>query len=258
MLPVLDRLSSIFNIPYTLRTHSFDVLTASADCLRKYAQYINGPNCLKVITFPTWTSKLTGVNTSKVLEFYPSIKIDRYFIPLSQSHGPHIMSGGACLEKKNIFGFIDTASIIRQHFPNKLVTFYTMTEDPKYYNTLMEYNISKGSPVIFKTVQTCKMPTEYLNHTWLIYGACKRLRTVGLPLMVAEAQAAGVAVIMYKLREDMEHYNHAGYFYENPTDICNLIANEPDPSRLQAAQEITQRYNISHSITALETAYGMG
>ena len=70
--------------------------------------------------------------------------------------------------------------------------------DPNYYNKIIDFNTKHGSPVIFKAVDPDLMPLEYKKHEWLIYGACPILKTVGNPIMIAEAQASGVGVIMYE------------------------------------------------------------
>jgi glycosyltransferase involved in cell wall biosynthesis len=166
------------------------------------------------------------------------------------------MSGGAFLPKKDIEGFIDMACILKERFPDKIITYYSMAESPSYYHRVMNYNTSRGSPVIFKTVQTSEMPQEYLKHSWLIYSACKTLKSVGLPIMVAEAQAAGVMVFMTKLRPDLELYlAGTGYFYENVDDISEIIASPPNTLMLEQAQSLCSRYDVSHSVDALETSW---
>ena len=260
-LSLVHRLSDILKIPFTVRTHSYDIMLATPKDLTGYANHINAPNCLGVITFPSWSSYLTrhGARADKVMEFYPSINIQRYLSPIGP-RGPHIMSGGAFLPKKDIPGFIDMAYELKRRFPDKIITYYAMPEQPSYYRRTLDYNISRGSPVTFKTIQTADMPAEYLKHSWLIYGACKRLRSVGFPLMVAEAQAAGVMVIMTKLRPDAELYlARTGHFYETIEDIINIV-NTGSPESvhrelLVEAQALCSRYDITNSVSALATRW---
>ena len=93
-----------------------------------------------------------------------------------------------------------------------------MIESYYYYNDITKINNKYGNPVNFITEQIIDMPSEYKKHQWLIYTACPKLRTVGLPIMVSEAQASGVGVILYKLRDTMIDYvTENGYLYERET-----------------------------------------
>ena len=236
-IPMIERLSARLNIRYTIRSHSYDVLSMGR--LKVSAR------CLAILTFTSWTQYYPLEVRHLVRECYPSINISRYRI--SGPHGNGIMSGGACLPKKDIFGFIDCAVVLKRQFPDREVTYYTMPEDENYYRSVLEYNQKCGSPVIFRTVQTEQMPSEYMKHSWLIYGACRTLGTVGFPLMVAEAQAAGVMVIMYKLRSDADLYlQGTGYFYDSVDDIVSIIQAGVVPTMIQAAQELSIRYDINN------------
>ena len=68
---------------------------------------------------------------------------------------------------------------------------------------------------------------EYKKHEWLLYGACSELKTDGNPVMIAEAQASGVGVIMYKLREELIQYIPSDCGYNEILEIikepfCNI------------------------------------
>ena len=236
-IPMIERLCNRIPSKYTIRAHSYDVLRLNT--IRVSSR------CLAILTFPSWTQYFPSEVRHLVREYYPMIKISRYQLDLTIPKGNGIMSGGACLPKKDIYGFIDHAVVLKERFPDKEITYYTMPEDPAYYRMVQTYNTNKGSPVIFRTVQTTEMPYEYSKHTWLIYGACETFGTVGFPLMIAEAQAAGVMVIMYKLRPDAELYlSGTGYFYKTVDDIISIIDTGPDPEKIQSARNLCDRYDI--------------
>ena len=99
----------------------------------------------------------------------------------------------------NIEGFIKLSVKIKNIYPLKQINYYCVIEDQEYYKKIVNFNNNYGNPVNFITEQINDMSNEYKKHQWLIYTACPKLRTVGLPIMVAEAQASGVGVIMYGL-----------------------------------------------------------
>jgi hypothetical protein len=96
------------------------------------------------------------------------------------------------------------------------------------------------------------MSNEYMKHQWLIYTACPKLRTVGLPMMIAEAQASGVGVIMYKLRDTLIDYvTENGYLYETDDEILEIISNDFDETKRNNAKQISARYDIRNNIKLL-------
>lgn len=249
-LPLINELCIMFNKKFTLRAHSFDILDGS---YKKHVNIVNSERCAGIFVFHEFVDKLIseGFHADKLHAFYPSIYIDKYWI--NTPNGQDIMSGGACLPKKNIPGFIELAAKIKKLFPEKKITYYTVQEDPRYFKNLQKINASFGNPVIFKTVQNEDMPLEYKKHQWLIYDACPILKTVGNPLMVAEAQAAGVGVIMYDLRPGLHDYvTENGYFFKTHDEVLEIIKNNFDEEKRQAAIEISKRYDIRENIKVLE------
>ena len=97
------------------------------------------------------------------------------------------------------------------------------------------------------------MPSEYKKHQWLIYGACNKLKTVGFPLMVTEAQASGVGVIMYDLFPYVkkEILNDVGYTYQTHEQVLDIIKNPFDEDKRQKGIELSSRYNIKNNIDVL-------
>jgi hypothetical protein len=76
---------------------------------------------------------------------------------------------------------------------------------------------------------------EYKQHQWLVYTAAFELATVGWPMAVAEAQAAGVGVCMPNIRPDLKEYiGNAGYLYDSISEVAEIIA-KPVPDEIREA-----------------------
>ena len=245
---ICHNLSRRINKKYSIRTHSFDILTNDAKLI-SYKRYVNSDNCYGIFVFPEFKSKLVslGYNENKIYESYPSIYIHKF--QEINTNDEHIMSGGAMLPKKNIEGFIEISVKIKNKYPSKQINYYCVIEDPEYYKKIVNINKKYGKPVNFITEQINDMSIEYKKHQWLIYTACPKLRTVGLPIMVAEAQASGVGVIMYKLRDTLLDYvTENGYLYENDDEILDIISNDFDETKRSNARQISTRYDIRNNI----------
>lgn len=247
-IDICTQLSKMLQIPFTIKSHSFDIL--SSDC-KQYIKLINDNSyCLKVIVFPEFIDRLTkiGINPSKLLPMFPTLDINLFINPTIEN-GPHIMSGGAFLPKKNIKGFILLSKKIKELYPEKQISYYSVMENKSYYNEILQFNRFHDNPVNFLTVQPDKMPMEYKKHQWLIYTACPKLKTVGNPLMVAEAQASGVGVIVYNLRPGLvEYVTENGYLYNTDEEVLEIISHDFDNNKRNKAIEISKRYDMKEKI----------
>ncbi|MCH2174455.1 MAG: hypothetical protein MK193_01865 [Lentisphaeria bacterium] len=73
----------------------------------------------------------------------------------------------------------------------------------------------------------------YKQNNWLVYTASFKLGTVGWPLCLLEAQAAGLGVCMANLRPDINDYlGGAGILYKNVAELQDIIS-QPVPSELR-------------------------
>jgi hypothetical protein len=238
---------------FTVRTHSFDVLTDANLRNRQLITALNNPRCKLIYCFPAFLSRLTsaGVDATKIVTTYPSIRIMRYFD--TSTNGPDIISGGAMLSKKNITGFIDLAEKIKARWPTRMVRFYSVPENPDYWHHLTEYNRQRGSPVEFITVQPSRMKEEYKRHKYLIYGSCPVENAVGYPLMICEAQAAGVIAIGLNLRPETSDYiSSAGYMCNSHDEVLQILESDlPEDEKREAGFSLVNRYNIETNINLL-------
>jgi len=264
--------NALGGVPFTIRTHSFDVLGIGAEhfqtSVKRLSDAATSGAFRGAIIFPSYRERFlaAGAFPEKLIVSYPSISVQSFLdagstdaaAQASASWPPtHIMSGGAFLPKKNIAGFIAIAQKIHETYPACKISYYSVKEDTVYYEKIMALNRAAGNPVIFRTVPHEQMPAEYVRHQWLIYDACPTLKTVGCPLMIAEAQAAGVGVLAYNLRPEMADYvTDAGFMYDTPEDIIRLIKRPFDATRRAAARALAaERYDIRKNIADLEAAW---
>jgi hypothetical protein len=215
------------DIPFTLRAHSFDTLGADSAIARAVAPIINDDLCLGVLSFPFTRPRLVeaSINEDKIVDCFPPVNYPRFHD--RTENGEAIMNVGAAIPKKNMEEFIDLASMV----PNHKFSLYGVGHR---IDMLKEYNRLKSDRVfISPPIEPDDMPAEYKKHRWMVYTASRQLSTVGWPMAIAEAQAAGVGVCMPHLRPDLHDFvGGAGVLYESIGDIVDLISG-PVPEEMR-------------------------
>jgi len=225
------------NVPFTIRAHSFDTIP-SPDPRRIVQQWFANAKpiltevsrdelCLGIIAFPFSRPFLldAGVPDDKIHDCYPLVNYDRFYD--RSDNGPDIMNTGACIQKKKMEDFLELARQVRE----KQFRLY-----PVSYNVdaIRAANERMGGFVeIMHPVEPEDMPAAYKRHQWMVYTACPRLRNVGWPLAVAEAQASGVGVVLANIRPDMRQYiGDAGFLYDDLAQARRIIS-EPVPDEIR-------------------------
>jgi hypothetical protein len=213
--------------PFTLRAHSFDVLGDGGRQIRESAPLLNSDLCLGVLSFPFTRPLLEkgGIRGEKIVDCFPVVNFQRFFDP--SPNGEAVMNVGACLPKKRMQDFLELAATVPGHDFNLYALGYRSRE-------IDRLNARMGSPVnIIPPVEPEEMPREYKKHRWLVYTACPKLKTVGWPLAVAEAQAAGVGVCIANIRPDLKEYvGGAGFLYDSLAEVADIIA-KPVPEEVR-------------------------
>ena len=91
------------------------------------------------------------------------------------------------------------------------------------------------------------MGAEYKKHQWLVYTASRKMNSVGWPMAVAEAQAAGVGVCLPNIRADLQEYlGGAGFLYDSINEVIDIIRN---PFRDEMRQRDADK--IEHGVLTL-------
>jgi glycosyltransferase involved in cell wall biosynthesis len=233
------------NVPFSIRTHSFDTIWANESpslrigirrlfrkdgmppWVKQAVPLVNDDLCLGVLAFPFLRSYLdqAGFHTDKILDCYPVVHYRRFYD--SSPNGHDVMNVGACLPKKNMEDFLRLAQLV----PNRKFNLYALGYGVEGVARLNE---RMRSPVrLIPPVEPKDMAPEYKKHAWLVYTASRKLGTVGWPVSIAEAQASGVGVCMPNLRPDLKDYvGPAGFLYDSIGDVPSIVS-KPFPEELR-------------------------
>jgi hypothetical protein len=259
--PLLHEVAQIVNVPFTIRSHSFDVLEhlPSKDGLntsakkpvnevrlRKMNRAVADDLCLGVLAFPFARPafKAAGMPDEKVIDCFPVVAYEAF---LDRSpNGSGVINSGAYLPKKKMEDFVRVAGTV----PERTFNLYAVSTKR---SELDDVNSALGSPVVMHDpVEPEDMPREYKKNEWLLYTADWENRTVGWPVAVAEAQAAGVGVCMAALRPDLQEFvGEAGYLFDNLEEARQIIA-EPFPAeKRELGFELAKRSDVNDHIKTL-------
>ena len=215
------------NIPFTIRSHSFDVLEQDGAFIRQAAPVVNSDLCLGILAFPFARPHLEelGVRPDKIHDCFPVVNYRRFHD--ESPNGNAVMNVGACLPKKQMQDYLELASA----FPERQFDLYALGYETPEISRL---NADRGNPVtIVPPVEPDEMAGEYKKHSWLVYTASRKMNSVGWPLAVAEAQAAGVGVCLPNIRPDLREYlGGAGYLYDSISEVAELLC-RPYPKEMR-------------------------
>lgn len=217
--PALLHVARLADCAYTVRAHSYDVLDRAPEELRDLAAAVNDDRCLGILTFPFTIDRLldAGVSEDRIVPCYPVVDYKR-FRDLSPN-GHAVMNVGAALPKKNHKSYVDLAA----RLPDRDFNLYAMGYESA---EVARYNVSLGTPVKMVPVRPyAAMPQEYKRHEWLVYTASTERRTVGWPMAIAEAQAAGVGVCVQDIRSDLREYvGPSGHMFSSIEEAVEIVS----------------------------------
>ncbi len=260
---LLGKLARETNTPFTVRTHSFDVLQqggkrealrrllgsqrpALTPRAREAIATVQDDLCLGVLAFPFARDRLVraGVPEHKLFDCYPVMNYARFHD--RSPNGTAIMNTGACLPKKNMEDFLE----LGRRMPERTFNLYALGYE---LDEIKKRNSEMGNPVnILTPVEPDDMPSEYKKHEWLVYTASRRLGTVGWSLAVAEAQASGVGVCMQNIRPDLKEYvGDAGFLFDSVSEVAGIVS-KPFPAELrEMGFEHARRSDVATHISIL-------
>ena len=240
------------DIPFTIRAHSFDTLPMIREFddragmretfsrikakrllrntffryspwyLYGISHFVNHPLCLGILSFPFSRENLetAGIASEKIVDCYPVLDFQRFYN--RSPNGEAVMNVGITSPKKGAHNFIDLARLV----PERKFNLYAVL-DANLAN-LEAYNRLHGNQVeILHQTPFEAMPTEYKKHAWLVYTSMEEMSTVGWPVVVAEAQAAGVGVCIQNVRPDLQQYlGGAGYVFDSIDDLRDIVKSD--------------------------------
>ena len=240
--PLVAKLSKETGVPFTVRAHSFDVLwkwkelstfkrligkKAHPKFMTEVLPYIKSDLCLGILSFPFGRPNLerAGVPAGKIYDAPACVNYKRFHN--TDPNGDGVMNGGAALPKKKMDDFIDLAKLVPQLSFDLYPIGYRVDD-------LIKANKEKGSPVtITPNIEPADMPPIYKQHRWLVYTASTEIPTTGWPIMIAEAQASGVGVLMKNLRPDLKDFvGPCGFLYNSVEEAAKILS-QPFPEELR-------------------------
>jgi hypothetical protein len=247
-LRFIGQLSEITNVPFTVRTHSFDTIALRKKSwkgrikqmikrqppLERTPWFMEGIRamdsdlCLGVLTFPCsrpWLLR-AGVPEEKLIDCFPVVRFGHFHD--RSPNGDAVMNTGVATPKKAMPDFLRLARKV----PDRAFNLYAMGY---HIDSLKSEAAAMGAHVNFiDPIQPEAMPAEYKKHRWLVYTGDFDIPTVGWPMAIAEAQAAGVGVCMPNLRPDLAQYvgEGAGVLYDSIDELPGIVSSPvPDEMR---------------------------
>jgi len=236
-LSLVAQLARKTGVPFTLRTHSFDVIPSPSrpvpeERLRDLAVLVEDDLCLGVLCFPFVRPELErlGFRPDKLHDCYPVLDYALFHDP--SPNGEAVMNVGAGIAKKAMHEFVALASQVN----GLTFNLYMSHQDEAEFRRIEALNRSSPNPVrLCSWVDHIDMPRQYKKHRWLVYTASREHRNVGWPVAIAEAQAAGVGVCMANIRPDLRTYvGEAGILYDSVQELADIVT-KPPPEEMRAA-----------------------
>lgn len=238
MLPLIERLCLQTNIPFTIRSHAHDAVLSTDPRVSEWMSVAptilpratNSDLCLGIIAFPFTRVGLEawGVPSQKIYDCWPVVDFHRFYDV--SPNGEDVINTGSFMPKKKMEDFIELARML----PNMTFNLYALPSRLYTLDTLRQIKQTLNSPVnIMNPVDPSTMPKVYKRHRWMVYSGDSTMKTVGWPVSIAEAQAAGVGVCMANIRPDIKQYiGDAGFIYNSLTEVKDIIS-QPFPEELR-------------------------
>jgi hypothetical protein len=271
-VPAMHEVSKRTGVPFTVRSHSFDTLWGGVRgrlydhspigfrflqgaMLAAAVPWLRDDACIGVLAFPFVVPRLrrAGVPASKLHASPPVVAVQRF---LDRSpNGTGVICLGAARPKKGFGDFLNVAADV----PDREFTLYPLGH-AEHTAQLAAENRDLGEPVTIKdAVDPDDMLAEYKRNEWLLYTASRKNRSVGWPVAIAEAQAAGVGVCVPDLGRDIDEYlDGAGFTYSTLAEARDIVA-KPYPEEMrERGFDVAKRSDIEahkHLLTDLWPAH---
>ncbi|MFN3231719.1 MAG: hypothetical protein ACE363_06115 [Alphaproteobacteria bacterium] len=238
------------DVPWTLRTHSFDILERSDDQLAPDIRRCNETDCAGILAFPFLRERLLrlGLKEEKLIDTPPVVDARR-FDDLGPN-GPGVIYTSAVRPKKGISEYFALSNLVSE----RPFTFYPMALPRTQIDTLGDrYD---GRVEVRQPVAHSAMLQEWKQHTWLVYPGSLSPTGIGWPISVVEAWAAGVGVCMQRIRPDLEDYiGDCGLLFDDVAELPDILRSEPDAAMRERAHARAMDFDIRNHMPLLYDAW---
>ena len=251
-LSIACRLAKVLDRPLTVRAHSFDILGSRprpddpASSVTKNLDVLCSDLCLGILTMPFGVERLVraGVPERKLIPCWPVVDYQRFHD--ETPNGVGVVNVGSCLPKKDFPAYLELA----RRMPDVPFHLYAVGAQVA---ALRATNEALGAPVsIHDAVPHGQMPRIFKQYEWLVYTADRTLATVGWPVSVPEAQAAGLGVCMPNLRPDIKDFvGPAGFVYDTLDEVADIIRRPYPPAMREAGFAHARRSDVREHLPLL-------
>ncbi len=230
---LLGHVSDRRGIPWTMRTHSFDMLEKNKARLHAGIDALKSPHCKGVFAFPEFEQDILsrGVPRDIVHAAWPVVNVARFYNEAPREPTRKVMCAGPCTAKKAHTTFIDLAK--KMAGTGMQFSLYTKGY---YAERVAEYNRRLGSPVSIQFVEPENMAPVYREHDWIVYPSDPAMNTVGLPAAVVEAQASGIGACLQELpgrrAAQLDFLAGGGFLFNSVDEVAEIIA-KPYPEEMR-------------------------
>ena len=230
---LLSHVSARRGIPWTMRTHSFDMLEKNEARRNAGIDALKSPDCKGVFVFPEFEHEVLsrGVPRQRVHTAWPVIRLSRFYNEAPREPTRKVMCAGPCIAKKAHNAYVDLAKKMEG-------TGYQFSLYTKGYfaEEVAEYNRSQGSPVSIQFAEPETMSNVYRDYDWIVYTSDPEINRVGLPASVVEAQASGIGVCLQELpgrrQAQLDFLGGGGFVFESIDDVPGIIT-QPYPEEMR-------------------------
>jgi hypothetical protein len=253
---LLSQLSARHGVPFTIRTHSMDVLSEPRAKIEAICRAANSEWCRSVLTFPANRSRLAeaGLAEDKLVDCWPVVNFERFYRPERRVLTRRVMCAGPAIEKKAHDEFVDLGVMLR----GSGLSFDLFADGPSIENT-REYNEANGNPIRVTYADPDDMPSIYLQYDWLVYPSDRSINKVGFPVVIAEALASGIGVCWQELPgrrdEQLEFLGGAGCLFRSIEEVPAIITQPYPEEKRQAGFRAARRCDIERTKHLLSDAW---
>lgn len=217
---LLEQLAERHKIPFTIRTHSMDMLSEPPEKIAALCEAANSPWCLRLLVFPAFRDRVVaaGVADEKVVSCWPAVNFARFYRPERRPPTNRVLCAGPAVRKKAHQEFVDLAAKMRgSGLEFHLYAKGMALEDVRAGNE------QAGGVVNITYADPDDMPEVYPRFDWLVYPSDTKINKVGFPVAIAEAQAGGLGVCWQELpgrrEEQLEFLGGAGFLFRSIDEV---------------------------------------